>query len=165
MTDARVEPDRRLVQEQHLRVRDEGARDLEPAALATAVGRDGALQELGEAERVGELGDAPGGGARLDTPEAGVDVEVAPPAERAIDGAVLEDDAAGAPGGERIGRDVGAGDARAAARGRDRGREHADGRGLAGAVGPVVGFTVVHERIVAIDIVTDPDKLHVPSVT
>jgi RNA polymerase sigma-70 factor (ECF subfamily) len=27
----------------------------------------------------------------------------------------------------------------------------------------VVGFTLVHERIVAIDIVTDPDKLHLPS--
>jgi RNA polymerase sigma-70 factor, ECF subfamily len=26
----------------------------------------------------------------------------------------------------------------------------------------VVGFTLVHERIVAIDIVTDPDKLHLP---
>jgi RNA polymerase sigma factor (sigma-70 family) len=29
----------------------------------------------------------------------------------------------------------------------------------------VVGFTVVRERIVAIDIVTDPDKLHMPAVT
>ena len=26
----------------------------------------------------------------------------------------------------------------------------------------VVGLTLVHERIVAIDIVTDPDKLHLP---
>ena len=65
-----------------------------------------------------------------------MDVEVAPAGQGAIDGAVLEDDAAGAPGGERVGRDVGAGDARAPARGRDRGREHADGRRLAGAVGP-----------------------------
>src|SRR4029077_2639816 len=47
-----------------------------------------------------------------------------------------EDDAAGAPGGERIGRDVGAGNTGTATRGSDRGREHADGRRLARAVRP-----------------------------
>src|SRR4029077_17697267 len=106
------------------------------AALAAAVRPDRAVQEPGEAEYVGKLVDARGRGAPLHTPEASVDVEIAPAGQRAIDGAVLEDDAAGAPGGERIGRDVGAGDARAAARGPDRCRQHADGRRLAGAVGP-----------------------------
>jgi hypothetical protein len=58
VADTRVEADRGLVEEQHLRLGDERAGDLEPATLATAVARDGPVEELGEAERLGELADA-----------------------------------------------------------------------------------------------------------
>ena len=57
--DARVEPDGRLVEEQHARVGDQRARDLQAAALAAAVGADRPVEQLAEPERVGELVDAP----------------------------------------------------------------------------------------------------------
>ena len=51
VADARVEADGGLVEEQHLRVGDQRPGDLEPAALAAAVGVDGPVDELAEAER------------------------------------------------------------------------------------------------------------------
>src|SRR5439155_14748590 len=134
MADARVETDRRLVQEQHLGLRDEGTGDLEPAALAAAVARDGPVEELGEPKRPAELADAVPGGAWLDAPEAGVEVEIAAAGQGAVDDRVLEDHAACSTGGERLARNVEAGDPRAAAGRDDRRREHADRRRLAGAV-------------------------------
>ena len=80
VADARVEPDGRLVEEQHPRLRDERTGDLEPPALAAAVGRDGPVEQLAEVERLGELVDARAGCALLDAPQARVDVEVAPAA-------------------------------------------------------------------------------------
>ena len=113
---------------------DERAGDLEPAALAAAVARDGPVEELGEAERLGELADAAPAAPGSTPPEAGVDVEVAAAGQCAVDDRVLEHDAADAAGGERLARDVEAGDARAAAGRGDGGREHADRGRLAGAV-------------------------------
>ena len=55
MADARVEPDRGLVQEQHLRPRDERAGDLEAAALAAAVAGDRAVEQVRQAERGRQL--------------------------------------------------------------------------------------------------------------
>ena len=46
VADARVEADRGLVEEQDLRPGDECAGDLQPAALAAAVAREGPVQEL-----------------------------------------------------------------------------------------------------------------------
>src|SRR6476659_9388828 len=134
MADARVEADRGLVEEQHLGLGDERAGDLKPAALAAAVACDRPVEEVGEAERLGELADAAAGRGGVDPPEAGVDVEVAPAGERAVDGGVLEDDAADAAGSEWLARDVEAGDVSAAAGRCDGGREHADRGRLAGAV-------------------------------
>jgi hypothetical protein len=70
----------------------------------------------------------------IDPPEAGMDVEVAAAGESPVDDRVLEDDAADAASGERLARDVEAGDARTAAGRGDRGREHADRGRLASAV-------------------------------
>src|SRR5207248_312642 len=55
VTDARVEPDRRLVEEQHLGTRDERSRDLEPSALPAAVARNRTVELLCDAERVTQL--------------------------------------------------------------------------------------------------------------
>ena len=134
MTNARVEPDRRLVEEQHLRLRDECASDLEPPALAAAVTSDRPVQQLGQTERLGELTDAAAGHRGVGAPESRMDVEVAPPGERAVDDRFLEDDAADAPGCERLARNVVAGHACAAAREGDRRGEHADGGRLARSV-------------------------------
>src|SRR2546426_9508504 len=68
-------------------------------------------------------------------PEAGVDVEVTPARECAVDDRVLEDDATDSAGGEWLARDVEAGHARAAAGRGDRGREHADRGRFACSVG------------------------------
>jgi hypothetical protein len=62
--DARVEADGWLIEEEHLRLRDERAGDLEPAALAAAVGADRPVDELGEPERPAEAHPRGGRGAR-----------------------------------------------------------------------------------------------------
>src|SRR5947207_1546206 len=98
MSNARVEPDGRLVEKQHLRLRDERARDFEPPALAAAVASDRPVQQLRQTERLGELTDAAAGYRGVGAPESRVDVEVAPPRERAVDDRFLEDDAADATG-------------------------------------------------------------------
>ena len=133
--DARVEADRRLVEEEHLRLREQRTRDLEPATLAAAVPVDGPVDEVGDPERVRELGDPRLRNVRLDSPQAGVDVEVATAGQRAVDDRILEDDAACPPGCERLGRDVEAREARRARRGRDRRRQHPDRGRLACTVG------------------------------
>src|SRR6266536_160884 len=50
---ARVEANRRLVEEEHAWVRDKGAGDLESAALAAAVGTCRTIDQVGEAEGAG----------------------------------------------------------------------------------------------------------------
>src|SRR5690348_2244513 len=82
---ARVETNRRLVEEEHTGVRDEGTRDLEPTALATAVGPCGPIDQFGESERAGELLDPSIRLARLDAPEPGVYLEVPAARQRAVD--------------------------------------------------------------------------------
>ncbi len=128
-------PDRRLVEEQDLRVRQQRTRDLEASALAAAVGADRSVDEVGEPERLAELADASVSGLVIETPQTGVHGEVPPSGQRAVDGRLLEDDRADAAGLARMRRDVEPGHVRDA-RGRDdRRREHPDGRRLARAVG------------------------------
>jgi hypothetical protein len=88
--DARVQADGRLVEEQHLGIRDQRPGDLEAAALAPAVGVDRTVDERAELERVDDLVDAPYCGGRLQAPEAGVHGQVAATRERAVDHRVLE---------------------------------------------------------------------------
>jgi hypothetical protein len=80
-----------------------------------------------------------------------VEVEVSAAGKRPVDDGILEDDAAGAAGGERLASDVEAGQAGTAAARGDRGREHPDRRGLAGAVGPDEP-----EDLTACDLEVDP---------
>ena len=100
--DARVQADRRLVEEQDLRVRQQRTRDLEASALAAAVGVDRAVDELAEPERRAELADASVGVLVIETPQAGVHGEVPPAGQRAVDGRLLEDDRADAAGLARV---------------------------------------------------------------
>ena len=135
MADARIEAHGRLVEEEDVGLGDQRAGDLEPAPLAAAEALDRAVEEAVEAQRRRELADSLRGHGAIDAPEAGVDVEVAQPAERAVHHRVLEDDAARLARRERFTRDVEARDARASGARHDRRRQHADRRRLAGAVG------------------------------
>ena len=134
LADARVEADRRLVEEEDAGPGDERAADLESPPLAAAVAGDGPVEELAQAERVRGVGDARSRRTRVRAPQARVDLEVAPPGERAVDDRLLEDDAAHPPRSQRVPRDVEPGEARGAARRPHRRRQHPDRRRLAGAV-------------------------------
>ena len=136
LADARVEPDRRLVEKEDARRRDERAGELEPTPLTAAVAAHGPIDERRDAERVRQFGDACLRRARLDLPQARVDLEVTAPGKRAVDDRLLEHDAADATGGQRLAHDVEAADARGPAGRQDRGRQDADGRRLARAVRP-----------------------------
>ena len=68
MPDARVKTDGRLIEEQHLRPGNERARDFQPPALPAAVAVDLSIDELGDAERLGELLDPAPGALRFDAP-------------------------------------------------------------------------------------------------
>src|SRR5207253_3302291 len=134
--DARVEADGRLVEEEDVRARDERAGDLEPAPFSAAVGADRPVDEVAQPDEVDELLDPPLRVARLDAPEAGVQVEVAASGQGAGDDRLLEDDAARLAGGERLSADVEASDPGRPATRADGRRQHPDRGRLAGAVGP-----------------------------
>src|SRR4029079_12747061 len=84
---ARVEADRGLVEEEHVRPRDERTRELEASLLAAAVRRDRTVEQLHQAERRGDLVDR----ARLGAPQASVDLDVPSTCQREIDDRLLED--------------------------------------------------------------------------
>lgn len=93
VANARVQSNRRLVEKQHPGMGRERASDLEPAPLATAVAGDGAVDQLRKAEGPDKLlGSRPGLGARH-VPQPGVQLEVGPPAQPAVDNSILKDDA------------------------------------------------------------------------
>ena len=62
--------------------------------------------QLAEPEHLGDAQRALSCRRRLDAPEPGVNVEVAPAGEGAVNHRLLEDDAAGAAGGDRLVGDV-----------------------------------------------------------
>src|SRR5262249_61391560 len=99
--DARVEPDRRLVEEEHAGARDERAGDLEPPPLTAAIGSRGPVDQVGQAERGDELVDPRLRLPWLDAPEAAGGGGGAPACQRPVDGRLLGDGAACPPGGER----------------------------------------------------------------
>src|SRR5437763_4115727 len=133
--DAWVQADCGLVEEQHLRVRDEGAGDLESTALAAAVALDRAVRLGGQAEDVEQVVDTGWRHVLGHTPQPSVYLTVAPAREAAIDGRLLEHNGTDAAGSQGLTDDIEAGQT-GGARGRpDRRRQHADRRGLAGAVG------------------------------
>src|SRR5204863_5790981 len=94
----------------------------------------GPVDEVGRTERAGELVDPSPCFPRLDAPETGVDLEIPPSAQGAVDDGLLKDHAAGPACGERLRRNVEPGQP-GFSRGRlDRRRQHPDGGRLAGAV-------------------------------
>ena len=68
VADARVEADGRLVEEEHARLGDQRAGDLQAPALAAAVGPDRAIDERRQAERLHEVGDPRVGPGRAGRP-------------------------------------------------------------------------------------------------
>jgi hypothetical protein len=133
---ARIQPGRRLVEEQHRRVRDQRGREVEPAAHAAGVGLGHALGCVGELEALEQLAGAGRRGLAAHAVEAADHHEVLLAGQVLVDGGVLarEPDL----GAQRAGvaDDVEARHAGAARVRLQEGREDADGRGLAGAVRP-----------------------------
>ncbi len=109
--DERVEPDGRLVEEQHTWMRDERTCDLEPSSFAAAVAADRPVDEVGEPEGRRDLLDPSPCAVDTHAPETSVDVEVPPAGQRPVDDRILEHDAADAPRRQRLAADVEAGDA------------------------------------------------------
>src|SRR5437773_2022389 len=95
-SDARVEANGRLVEEQHLWHRDQRAGDLETASLAAAVALNLAIEDLDESERLAQLPDAGRGCGDLHAPQLGVKLEVGATGQAAVDDRLVEDNAADA---------------------------------------------------------------------
>ena len=133
----RVETERRLVEEHHLRVGEQGAGDLQAAAHAAAVGPDDIVGALGQPDRGEQRGDPPLGVRHA--PQPRVQPQVLGAAEVVVEHAVLEDDADRAPDRDGVGPHVVAADRRLPARRPHQGGEHADRGGLARAVGAQAG--------------------------
>src|SRR5262249_16947516 len=121
-------------EEQHARPRYERAGDLQPAPFAAAVAPGGPVEHLGDAERLRDLVDPLCGFARVDAPEPGVEVEVAPAAQRPVDPRLLEGAAADAARGGRCRDDVEASEPRRPGGWDDGRRQHPDSRRFPGSV-------------------------------
>ena len=91
----RVEAERRLVEEHHLRVGEQGAGDLQPPAHAAAVGPHDVVGAIGQPDGGEQRGDPPLGVRHA--PQARVQPQVLGAAEVVVEHAVLEDDADRAP--------------------------------------------------------------------
>ncbi len=136
VADARVEPNRRFVEEQGTGPRNERAGDLEAPTLAAAVCRHRAVQKIRQTEGSRELVDVFTPRRPVDAPQPSVRVEVAPPGECEVDHCILKDDTTDRAGPNRFRCDVEPGQPSHACR-RDNCRaEHADGGGLARSVRP-----------------------------
>ena len=114
---ARIEPGRRLVEEQQPRPPDQRAAEVEPAAHAARVGLDDAVGGVGEIELLEQLvGRGACASARRQLVEPAEHPQVLAPGQVLVDGRVLAgqaDDAAQLLG---LADDVEAGDRRAARR-------------------------------------------------
>ncbi len=115
--------------------RARGTSDLEPPALAPAIAVDRPVDQLRQTDRCDQLVDPCVGRRRRHAPQPGVQLQVCPAAQRPVDDGVLEHHAAHAPGEERLGRHVIAGQARAPRGGHHGGGQHPDRGGLARPVG------------------------------
>ena len=133
---ARVEPGGRLVEEEDRRPGDQGGGEVEAAAHPARVGADEAVGGFVEVEALQQLG---GAGARLalrQVVEAADHLQVLGPGQVLVHRRVLTGEADLGPQPRRLAGDVEAGDAGAAAVGREQRGEDADRGRLAGAVGP-----------------------------
>jgi hypothetical protein len=133
---AGVEAGGGLVEEEDGRLGDEGAGHVEPATHAPGVGLHRPVPGLGQVEAFQQL---PGPLARLGLPEPvepAHHVEVLESGQVLVDGGVLAGEPDALPDRLGIGAHVDAGDLDRAGVGLEQGGEDADGRRLAGAVGP-----------------------------
>ena len=130
VADARIEPDSRLGEEEHLRPGDQGASNLQPAALPAVVAGHRAVHVFGNPEGLRDLDDPALGSQRVDAPQPGMDFQVAPSGEGTVNHGLLEDDRARLVGGDRLGSDVESGDPSGAAGRDDRRRQHANRGGF-----------------------------------
>src|SRR5438105_1505966 len=89
VADEGIETDGRLVEEQDLWVREQRSRQFEPPALPPAVAGDRPIDDLAEAEGVDDLVESGPGLRRLDAPQPGVDLEIAPAAQGPVDDRLL----------------------------------------------------------------------------
>ena len=133
----RVEPGRRLVEEQHLRAMDDAEPDVEPAAHAARIGAGrpvGGGLEIERREHLGRAGLARRG---LFMPYSRPWMTSSPrPVSAGIGRAALRDVADPPADLLRLAPQVDAGDRRLARRRREQRREHPQRRRLAGAVRP-----------------------------
>ncbi|BDZ59185.1 hypothetical protein GCM10025872_28420 [Barrientosiimonas endolithica] len=131
---ARVEAGGRLVEEDHRRVGDQRAREVEPAPHAAGVGLGGAVGRVLEAELREQLAGACLRGRPRQVIEPRDHLEVLEAAEVLVDRGVLPADADAPAHLAGLAHDVGPGHGRVARVGLDQGGEHAHRRGLAGPV-------------------------------
>ncbi len=132
----RVEPGRRLVEDQEPRPPDEAGAEVEAPAHAARVAAHHAVGGVLEAEPLERLGGTALGLASAEAVEAADHLEVLAAGERAVDRGELAGQADQRAHARRVAHDVAAEHARAAGSGAEQRREHAYERGLARAVRP-----------------------------
>jgi len=124
----RIEPDRRLVEEEDRWLVDQRARDHEPLLLSTAQLVDFRLRFVGNFEPFEQRRRATSGLARVDPEIGGVVDQILPNIERAIGIGTLRDDADALPYTDAVAHDVRAGDHGRSGGGEDAGRQDPDRR-------------------------------------
>ena len=156
---ARVEPGRRLVEEDDPRIADEGHRQVEAAAHAAGERRDGLLRRLDEVEPLEQLGGPPPAFALAEMEQIRHQDEVLLAGEEAVHRRELAGDADRGPDRFGLAPDVVAGDLDLAAVGGDQRRQDMDRRRLAGAVraeqgedrpGPDLEVDAVEDELLAV---------------
>jgi hypothetical protein len=130
----RVEPDRRLVEEQHARRVQEAPGDLEPPHHPAGERHDLAVPPFGEADHRQDLVDPSRDEVPGDAVQLGVELQVDLGREVGVERRVLEDQPDVAADRVTVPHDVVPGDKRGAGRGRRERAEHLDRGGLAGTV-------------------------------
>ena len=130
----RIQPDRRLVEEQHPRRVHQPAGDLQPPPHAAAERPDHAVLAVVEADHLEHLPHPRRDQRGLDAVELGMQLEVLLGGQVAVERRVLEDEADVAADVVALAHHVVAGDLRAPARRLGERAEHVDRGGLAGAV-------------------------------
>jgi hypothetical protein len=134
--DAGVKSNCRLVQEQHLRLRHQGPRNLEAAPLTAAESPCRAVQQLCDSQLCRELLNPGLRVAGSHTPEPGMQFEVPATGQSLVDHGLLKDHAAHTPSSQWLNRHVETGKQSGAAGWGNRAGEHADRRRLACPLGP-----------------------------
>jgi hypothetical protein len=124
-----VEPSRRLVEEDDLRISDEAHRDVEPTAHATRIGRHLTRGRVGQRQAL-EQGIRDHGWV-LEVSQPGDKHEVLPPAEDFVDGRELSGEADGFPDIRSLGSDIEAVDAGSSCVGLEQRGQDVHDRGLA----------------------------------